>query len=65
MWRRGDTTLLQRTAHQAVHFRQHAGCLLLHAGYKLSTDGQWVSDLVIINTRRRAFNANDVHLKAI
>ena len=52
MWCRGDTSLLQRTAHQALRYGQSAGCLLLHAGYKLSTDGQWVSDLVIINTRR-------------
>ena len=51
-WCRGDITLLQRTAHQAVKYGRHAGCLLLHAGYKLSTDGQWVSDLVVINTRR-------------
>jgi len=54
--RRGDIKLLQRTAHQAARYGQRAEDLLLHAGYTLTEDGggQWVSDLVVINTRRHA-----------
>ena len=49
--------LLQRTAHQAVLYSKEPDSILIHAGYALGEDaeqGEWLSDLVIINTARRA-----------
>ena len=49
--------LLRRTAHQAVLYVKEPHCILLHAGYALHGDkgdehGDWLSDLVVIDTVR-------------
>ena len=52
---RGQVGLLRRTAHQAVLYCEEADSILIHAGYALGEDadqGQWLSDLVVINTPR-------------
>lgn len=57
MWRcaRGMVRLVRRTAHQAVLYAKEPDSILIHAGYALgegSDQGEWLSDLVIINTVR-------------
>ena len=65
---RGQVRLLRRTAHQAVLYAKEPDSILLHAGYALHGDegsehGDWLSDLVVLNTARRGLLGLEVVVK--